>query len=522
MTRRLLQLFKCCAPLSFVLFFCNQAIAGAAMTNSESIVISTQLGEVEGKRAGNVATFYGLPYAKNPFTEARRFQAPQAIEAWSERYDARTMTQPVPQPSRGKTTTLVGAPGDLTVNIWTPASAINTQQALPVMVWLPGGAFIREDAAEQAYDGSHFARHNVVIVTVNYRVGVDGFMHIKGAPDNRGILDQILALQWVQDNIQDYGGDPANVTLFGQSAGAGSVAILLGTKQANGLFHKAIMQSPPMQAMTQSQAAKVSHVFASKLKVPATIEGLSSVKFDALVAGVVDMGNSITDRSEWGMLSWGGTAFLPVIDKALILNSPMVNLANNANPSMPIIVGSTDQESRLYLVPGGEIDRIREDQVSLFLRDLHLGNEAAKVYQKTDDASHGDIYADIQSDYTFRVPALRIAELLSNKGNPVWKYNFSWQSPAYDGRLGAGHFVDVPFTFGTIHSEEAANFVGQQPPETLSTLMQTQWLLFAKTSQPQWGRYNQTERLTLRFDTQSKELKDPNKAVRTLWQDYPF
>ena len=390
------------------------------------------------------------------------------------------------------------------------------------MVWLPGGAYIREDAAEKVYDGTQFAQQDVVIVTVNYRVGVDGFMHLKGAPDNRGILDQIMALQWVQDNIQDYGGDSANVTLFGQSAGAGSVAILLGIKKANTLFHKAIMQSPPMQAMTQSQAAKVTQTFAEKLRVPATIEGLASIDFNALVSGVVDMGNTITERNEWGMLSWGGTAFLPVIDKKLIVDSPMINLAKNANPKTPIIVGSTDQESRLYLVPSGAVDRIGIEQISLFLSDLNLGDNAVQVYKKTDGVSYGDIYSDIQSDYTFRMPALHIAELLVKNGNPVWKYNFSWQSPAFGGRLGAGHFVDVPFTFGTIHTKEAANFVGKKPSETLSQVMQKHWLEFAKNNQPKWSNYRLTERKTMGFDETSKEVIDPNKALRVLWQDYQF
>ncbi|WOI36355.1 carboxylesterase family protein [Alteromonas sp. CI.11.F.A3] len=492
------------------------------MKANNSLIAETKLGQIKGKLVNKVGIFYGVPYAKNPFTKKRRFQAPIAIEPWKETLDATAITPPVPQPGRGTKVELVGRVGDLTVNVWAPLSAMQADNKVPVMVWIPGGAFIREDAAERVYDGRRFAEQGVVVVTVNYRVGVDGFMHLKGAPDNRGILDQILALRWVRDNIQDFGGDPRQVTLFGQSAGAGSVAILLGSPKASGLYHKAIMQSPPMQAMTRTQATKVTTAFAKQHNVKATMSGISNIPLSQLVTGVVDMGNAITDRTQWGMLSWGGTAFLPVIDGDVIQISPMADLMNNGDASIPVIVGSTDQESRLYLVPDGTIDRITEDELSLFLKDLHLGCAASEVYGKAGNVSFGDIYAQAQSDYTFRMPALHIAERLSLKGNPVWKYNFAWQSPAYNGRLGAAHFVDVPFTFNTLDSQEAKDFVGTQPPDSLTHFMQTQWLHFAKTDSVDWPSYSQDVRATMQFNIKSKVMNDPNKDVRRLWQNYSF
>lgn len=221
-------------------------------------------------------------------------------------------------------------------------------------------------------------------------------------------------------------------------------------------------------------------------------------------------------------LLWGGTAFLPVVDGELIINSPILSLKNGANPSIPTIVGSTDQESRLYLVPGNEIETIDESKVSLFLHDLNLGENAPKVYKKTRHDSYGDIYADIQSDYTFRMPAIHIAEFLTEKGNSVWKYNFGWKSDAYGGELGAAHFVDVPYTFDTIDTKEASNFFGNNPSKELSQTMQNYWVRFAKQGAPGWSEYTKESRKTMRFDNKSGEEEDPNTLKRVLGEAFEF
>ncbi|WP_217697850.1 carboxylesterase/lipase family protein [Shewanella sp. UCD-KL21] len=485
--------------------------------------LTLKQGSLIGLAHDNVSRFYNIPYAHNPFIGKRRFQAPEAYSTWHGILDATTLGQPVPQPSRGKQVELVGAVGDLTLNVWAPTAAIKSAKKLPVMVWIPGGAFIRADAGEQVYNGSSFASHEVIVVTVNYRVGVDGFMHLAGAPDNRGILDQIMALQWVQDNIADFGGDPQEVTLFGQSAGAESVAILLGTSKAAGLFNKAIMQSPPMESLTQKQAAAISRSFAEKLAVAATIEGISTVDWTELVSTVIDMGNALKDREQWGMLSWGGTAFLPVVDDDMITGSPMQSLANNADPSINVVVGSTDQESRLYMVPSGAIDKITPAVTALFLKDLSLSGDPLSTYTEANKGqSDGEIFVKIQSDYTFRMPAQHIAKHLLNNGNKVWHYNFSWFSPAFGGRLGPAHFVDVPFAFNTIDSDQAKAFVGSQPPKALAQQMHHEWLSLAKSGAVNWSPYNRVTRPTMRFDTESKQVNDPDKSVRELWRKYPY
>ncbi|MBN0987795.1 carboxylesterase/lipase family protein [Amphritea pacifica] len=502
----------------------------SAMQTTTEITIKS--GQLKGLSNEGVTSFYNIPYAKNPFDQERRFQAPQAYGRWDGVLDATAAGQPVPQPSRGREVSLVGAPGDLTLNIWTPTKALPTNTLptqeptsaakLPVMVWLPGGAFIREDAAEQVYNGSQFAKNDVLVVTVNYRVGVDGFMHLEGAPDNRGLLDQIMAIEWVKNNIAGFGGDADQITIAGQSAGAESVAILLGTPKAQGLFQKAIMQSPPMQFFTPDEATRISASFAQKLEIPATIEALSAVPYDKLVATVLDMGNSIRNHDEWGMISWGGTAFLPVADGEIVAGSPMESIAR-VSSEIPVIVGSTDQEARLYLVPSGVVDRTSEATRARFLTDLSLNGEPLAVYAKQGtEHSVGDSYAEVQSDFTFRMPALHIAEKLTQNGNNVWHYNFSWSSPAFGGKLGAAHFVDVPFMFNNIDTPQASFFLGGQQPTELAQRMHTEWTRFIKSGKPGWTQYNLDTRPVMRFDTQSEQIDNPAEAKRQLWENYRF
>ncbi|MFL1874339.1 carboxylesterase/lipase family protein [Hansschlegelia beijingensis] len=369
-------------------------------------VVGLPTGQLRGSLLNGIVSFKGVPYAANPFTTRARFRAPQPVTAWTGVRDATDFGRPPPQPGRDTPPTLFGGADDLTLNIWTPDPEAD---GLPVMVWLPGGAFIRADAGEAAYDGARFAAGGVVLVTVNYRVGVDGFMAIEGAPPNRGILDQIAALEWVRDNIAAFGGDPANVTLFGQSAGAESVGILLALPRTEGLFRRAILQSPPMQAVTTQEATRLATALAGMLGLRPTIADLSGVSLEALTDAAVGLNSTIKDRATWGRLSLGGTAFLPIVDGALLDASPLAMLERSPKPDVPVMVGSADQEARLYTVPNGDIDKVTQAHVDQLVGDLKLPAEAVDLYGRNPaNRTPGDVYSALQSDYTFRMPALRI------------------------------------------------------------------------------------------------------------------
>ncbi len=487
-----------------------------SMAAAKQPVVTLRSGRLRGVRSNGVAVFKRIPYAANPFKPETRFRAPQPVAPWQGVRDASAFGPPPPQPSRDPKAGLFGGADDLTLNIWTPDPHAKD---LPVMVWIPGGAFIRADASEAAYDGSRFAADGIVLVTVNYRVGVDGFMAIDGAPANRGLLDQIAALQWVRDNIAAFGGNPENVTLFGQSAGAESVAILLASPRTEGLFKRAILQSPPMQSMQPADAQRLTAAFAKGLGVEPTVAGLAAVPLDKLIDASVALVGVLKDRAVWGRLSLGGTAFLPVIDGDLLDASPIDMLARGPKPNVPVIVGSTDEEARIYMVPGGAIRRITPTDVDLFIGDLNLPAQTLDVYKSVArDQSPGEVYTALQSDYTFRMPTLRIAEMRG--GNRMaWHYNFSWRSPGFGGELGAAHFVDVPFAFDALGSAQARTFIGDNPPSSLAEAMHSAWVEFAKTGDPGWPAYDLAERTARRFDASSSIAIDPEKATRLLWKD---
>ena len=501
-------------------------LAGCAQTagggmrhlDTTSPLATVEQGQLRGTRDGTVAAFKRIPYAANPFLAANRFKAPQPAPAWSGVRDATAYGPMPPQPSRAPGGGLAGEADDLTLNIWAPTNARNA----PVLVWLPGGAYYRVDAAEGWYDGSSFARQGIVVVTVNYRVGVDGFMAIDGAPANRGLLDSVAALQWIQRNIAAFGGDPSQVTLAGQSAGAQSVMLLMGMPAAKGLFQRAIAQSPPQNHFTPAQAQRIAAATAEALKVAPTAQALAAVPMPELIAGTEFMVKDLRDRAKWGPIG-GQPPFLPVIDGTVLTAPPLAALQRNAPAGLPLLIGCTDEEARLYLVPGGTIDRIPPPALAGALRGARLPESAAGVYAQTrPNASPGDMLAAFESDSTFRIPSLRYAEQRVGAGAPVWFYNFAWSSPGFGGRLGAGHVVDVPFAFNMLATKQAAPFLGGPGHQPLADEMHGRWARFVKTGDAGWPRYELRTRPTMRFDTTSAVVADPMAERRKLWADIAF
>ena len=498
-------------------------LAGCAQTSgiqnidSASPVATVEHGELRGARAGAVMSFKRVPYAANPFIAANRFKAPQPVAAWPGVRDASTYGPMPPQPSRAPGGGLAGEADDLTLNVWAPVNAHNA----PVMVWFPGGAYYRVDAAEGWYDGSGFASQGIVVVTVNYRVGIDGFMTIDGMPDNRGLLDSVAALQWIQRNIAAFGGNPKDVTISGQSAGAQNVMLLMGMPMAQGLFQKAIAQSPPQNHFTPEQAARITKATAEVMGVAPTAQALAAVPLPAMITATEKMIGDLRDRAKWGPIG-GQPPYLPVIDGKVLTTTPLAALQKNAG-NVPLLIGCTDEEARLYLVPGGIIDRIAPPAFEGALRGNRLPANAAAVYAKVrDKASPGDMLAALESDATFRMPTLRFAEQRVAAGAPVWLYNFSWPSPGFGGRLGAAHVVDVPFSFNTLATKQAAPFLGGPGYQPLANEMHARWTRFIKTGDAGWPRYELVTRPTMRFDSTSAVASDPLAERRKLWSDARF
>ena len=263
-----------------------------------SMTVSTTRGDVRGYEDGGVTRFLGIPYAASP-TGGLRFRAPAPAPAWDGILEATEFSATPPKPDYPPPLDVMlpepNIPGDnwLTVNVWTPGGS-----GLPVMVWIHGGAFSYGNSAVAVYDGHAFARDGVVLVTINYRLGTDGFALLPDAPANRGLLDQIAALEWVRDNIAAFGGDPANVTIFGESAGAQSITTLLAIPRARGLFAKAITQSGAAQAAADpADAALVAKELARALGVEATAASLSALPRPALIEGQTAVRDALADAA---------------------------------------------------------------------------------------------------------------------------------------------------------------------------------------------------------------------------------
>jgi carboxylesterase type B len=324
------------------------------------VIVQTSGGKVSGIKEGEISCFLGIPYAAPPFG-ANRFRAPVPASWGDDLLNAVTFRPtapqiPVPDPfSRIIYEPVIPGDNCLNLNIWTPDVG---GSGLPVMVWIHGGAFRTGSNAVPTYDGSAFARDGVVFVSINYRLGVEGFADLPGAPPNRGLLDQLFALEWVQENIAAFGGDPTRVTVAGESAGAMSVTTLLSLDR-RGLFHRAIMQSGAGHcAQTAEDAARVTRALAELLDVSQpTAAVFAELEPDDLLTvqtQISDMVATIPDKDKWGESTvMSGMAFLPVIDGDLLTQRPIDAIAAGAGENVPVLTGTNTQEYRLFLAPIG-------------------------------------------------------------------------------------------------------------------------------------------------------------------------
>lgn len=489
-------------------------------------IVRTQHGAVRGAVVDGVSMFKGIPYAAPPFG-TNRFQPPRPVAPWSGVRDALAFGPKSPQPGYPPQVELllvesvVSGEDCLSLNVWTPALG---GAGRPVMVWIAGGMFAYHGTGGSPwYDGSRFARDGVVCVTINYRVGPDGFLHLGEGTANRGLLDQIAALEWVQENIAAFGGDPGNVTIFGESAGAMSVAMLLSMPRAEGLFRRAIAQSGAAQHVSSAATARrVGERLAERLGVAATLEAIAAVPIERLLVAQTELEADLAahpDPARWGeevvltMLPWQ-----PVVDGDVLPAPPLARIAAGAGGDVDLIVGTNVDEHRLFLVPGGVIDRITIEAVAGAVAAYGLPAEPTlEAYRAArPNASPGDLLAAIQTDWYWRIPAIRLADAHATSKAATHMYEFAWRSPQLDGRLGASHALEIAFVFDTL-GNATEPLLGPNPPQSLADTMHAAWVAFATHGDPGWPRYELGRRATMRFDVASEVVLDPRAAERMLW-----
>ena len=341
--------------------------------------------------------------------------------------------------------------------MWTPDPAAN----LPVMVWIQGGGYLFGTSGLPEYDGGRLARDGgVVVVTFNYRVGIEGFAQIEGAPANRGLLDQVAALEWVRDNIGAFGGDPDQVTVFGQSAGGGSVAALLAMPRAAGLFRRAIVQSMPGVFFTPELAADIAGVLAAELGLkPAELATVAPGELPAVGDAVMARIGRYADR--WGLAAHRMVPLGPVVDGSTLPTDPWQALAGGAARDVDLIVGHVRHEQRLFALIDGTLGQITEEQAATALSLFAPGPDGAAQYRAA-GGSPEELYDQVHSDWLFRMPSLHLAEAHTGR---TYVYELTWPAPGMGGVLGACHGLDVPLVFGNLTSGQPAMLLGDDLAE---------------------------------------------------------
>ena len=498
------------------------------------VVVETASGRVRGSSDRGVSSFKGIPYAAPPLGELR-WKAPQNVVPWSDVRDATSYGNMAVQaenvfglpPDLLKIFTLGGkqklSEDCLYLNVWT--SGFNGKKR-PVLFWCHGGAFITGSGSSPWSDGTNLCRlDEVVVVSFNHRLGALGYLHLGDIAGSdfaeggtAGMRDVVAALQWVRDNIAQFGGDADNVTIFGESGGGAKVSVLMALPSAKGLFHKAVIQSgPAVQMANREDGTKTARQFleavgltperAGELRVlPAEkiLEAQNAVQ--AAVART-----SFADRRRVG--------FNPVIDGAFFPGGPFAPEAPAVSADVPLMIGSNKDEMTLFLghqpwVIGATFDNLPQAM------EPYLGARTAEIiaaYRKAQPNLAADALGlIIVGDLGVRMLSLTIAERkMKQKAAPVFVYLFAWETPVLGGRLRSCHTLEIPFVFNNLQTAELTGKETARLP--LGGRMARAWIAFAREGNPGWPAYSTTDRATMVFNTASRVQNDPYGAERRVW-----
>jgi para-nitrobenzyl esterase len=503
-----------------------------------SPIAATTGGPLAGLDLGDVLSFRGIPYAAPP-VGTLRWAPPLPAPSWTSTRDA-TAFGPMAMQSRPVGGLPLFPPVDLPasedclyLNVWTPATDTGRR---PVMVWMHGGAYIGGTAANPLYDGAALCRRgNIVVVSINARLGAFGFLHFPGPPSqslptgaNFGLLDILAALTWVRENVSGFGGDPGNVTLFGESSGSMAVATLLGAPAALGLFHRAITQSGAADhTMTPRMAAKARAMLCAELGLePDDVAGLVAASAEDILAA---QGRVLADGTP------AGSRFGPCLDGDVVPSDPIAAIQAGSSQAVSLLCGTNKDEFRSFgvnLRGSLEIDdaRLRKRLGFIIRGEDASGRKFADVavdsYRNSNPGGRAyEIYSAIMSDQLFRFPTIRLAEAQSAHNPETFMYQFDWASPSRPFELGACHALELPFVFGTLDLENAAAVAGNSAEaRTLSHRMMDAWISFASTGNPghaglpPWPAYDSSRRSTMHLSEICTVEFDAGRDGRLFWE----
>ncbi len=505
-------------------------------------IAQTRSGKLEGEEREGIHVFRGVPYAAPP-VGAKRWRAPEREAPWSGVRSAKSFGNASPQnplPLDLLTAFKIEEPQSedcLYLNVWTPGL---DGARRPVMVWIHGGAFTIGSGAQSLYEGAALAkRGDVVVVTINYRLGALGFLRLSELTNgripstgNEGMLDQLAALEWVRENIAAFGGDPENVTIFGESAGGMSVGTLLGMPKARGLFQKAIPQSGASHtASPLERHVRVARKFA-ELSGAWDAEVLLALPTADVLAAAARIAPVPGQESDPQI---GGMPLQPVIDGDIVPRRSIESVSRGSAAGVGLLIGSTLDEWKLFAAVDPAVTSLRDGSLleRVEKRLGGVGRPLVETYRKARTergvgATAPELFMAIETDRIFRMPGLHLAETQLQHDPRVYSYLFTWPSPMFGGMFGACHAVELGFVFGTHTNPGMADFSGSGPEaDALAGNTMDAWLAFARTGDPSckglgsWPTYTVSDRATMLLGKSSSVERAPLEAERSAWNSVP-
>lgn len=537
-----MTMISCSSCLRFALLVAAASVASCGGVGSNPLpagsgtTVTTRLGRAEGFRTEDgVVAFLGLPFAEPP-VGGLRFRPPVPVRSWGGSLNATTFGPACPQPVEAGSSLYLDQSEDcLTLNVWTPAV---DDRARPVMVWIHGGGWIYEGTEDRLYDGGRLAaRGDVVVVSVEYRLGALGFTHLEGVEGsgNAGMLDQKLALEWVREHIGQFGGDPSNVTIFGESAGGMSVSALLGMPSAKGLFHKAIAQSNVASwARRADYASRVTALLLEKVGAKNSEDLMSCPWPELLQAQIAVCRENFPEDLLYG----------PVVDGMVFPSPPVQAVREGMSGEIPLLLGTTRDEARYWIMENPLLALPFPPQLLFVfvpvagraIPDDRSLEEVVTLYRRAHpDFPPNFVALAAATDIFFRMPVLRFAEAqLNYQPDNVFVYRFDRPppnpaAPFFD--LGAAHGSELAFVFD--RAEGWPELYGDGVPSGLVEQIMDAWIAFARTGDPNhpglpvWPAYKMSRRPVMIFDTTrtaptSAVVDDPDAPTRSFWDGIPF
>ncbi|ROO86689.1 para-nitrobenzyl esterase [Actinocorallia herbida] len=504
-----------------------------------SVLVSTTYGQVEGTVEDGIAVFRGIPYAQAPVGPLR-FRPPVAPEGWTGVRPALAYGAAAPQPRPDGAVGDIFSPGHptgedcLSVNVWTPDPGAS---GLPVLVWIHGGAFLFGSSADDLIERGAFARSGVVTVTINYRLGVDGYLFVEDDPDggDYGTLDQIAALRWVRANISAFGGDPDRVTVAGESAGGTAVCALLAAPAAQGLFARAIAQSAyPDPLLSQESGRIIARELKERLAALAPdLDSVGEVRElhpEYVLQAVKELFEDVANRdaARYGPeIAAQMNPLMPVVGGAVLPERPLEVARDGRLADVDLLIGTNRDEFRIVFALG--MMSVADELVDALFEATFPGRgaEALKVYaQDRPDASKVDLLAALETDRSYRVGSTRLADAhAAQRPGSTFCYRFTWPSTAFGGAIGAAHSVELPFVFDALGTPMAEALTGPDAPQRLADDIHRAWVAFIGTGDPnhaglpEWPAYDGDTRPVLELSPDHRVVANPGGDELALWSD---